>query len=864
MICPGCGTENEAGRKFCGECGRPLAAACPRCGTPNPPAAKFCGECGAALVPAGSAAAGGPLPAGAGRPAGAARPPPHPSPSAASSRSSSPTSSASPRSPRGATPRRSASTLVPLLRPRQRGDRPLRRDGREVHRRRGHGGLGRARSPTRTTPSGPSGPASSSSTPSARSARRSQARAGVLTGEAAVTLGATNQGMVAGDLVNTASRLQSVAPPGHRPRRRGDPAGRRPRRSPSRRPASRPSRARPRPSPPGAPSASSPSAAAATGAEALEAPFVGRDDELRLLKDLFHATVRERRPRLVSVTGPGRHRQDPPRLGVPQVRRRARRAMSGGTRAAAPPTARGSPSGRSARWSARRAGLARDRRRGDDPGQDRRDASRRTCPTRTSGAGSSRPSSPCSGSRPSAAGPEQLFGAWRTFFERLAAIGPGGHGLRGPPLRRLGPPRLHRPPARVEPERARSTSSPWPGPELLERRPDWGAGKRNFTSPLPRAAAGGRDARAPRRPRPGPARGGRPARSSTAPTGSRCTRSRRSGCSSPTASSWLERRRLPAGRRPRDARRAGDAHGAHRRPPRRARRRPTGPSCSMPPSSARASRSPALAAVSGIDAAEPSSRACGRSSGASSSPSRRDPRSPERGQYAFVQALDPRGRLQHPRAGATARSATSPPPASSRSLGTDELAGGPRRPLPRRLPERARGPRGRRPRRPGPGRPPGGGGARRRPRLPRPGRRVPRAGPHGDDRPGRGGRAPRAGRRVRLRRRPPRAGRGVPPPRHRAPARARRSGGDRPGDRRPRRRPSWTATGPRPRSRVLEPAAAEFADLVGRSRGRRPPRPARPGVVPARRLSPLDRGRGPGPRGGRARSTSSASSPTRS
>ena len=43
---------------------------------------------------------------------------------------------------------------------------------------------------------------------------RIQARAGVLTGEAAVTLGAINQGMVAGDLVNTASRLQSVAPPG--------------------------------------------------------------------------------------------------------------------------------------------------------------------------------------------------------------------------------------------------------------------------------------------------------------------------------------------------------------------------------------------------------------------------------------------------------------------------------------------------------------------------------------------------------------------------------------------------------------------------------------------------------------------------
>ncbi len=50
MRCPSCGTENEAGRKFCGECGAGLAVACPSCGTPNPPAVKFCGECGTRLV----------------------------------------------------------------------------------------------------------------------------------------------------------------------------------------------------------------------------------------------------------------------------------------------------------------------------------------------------------------------------------------------------------------------------------------------------------------------------------------------------------------------------------------------------------------------------------------------------------------------------------------------------------------------------------------------------------------------------------------------------------------------------------------------------------------------------------------------
>ena len=40
------------------------------------------------------------------------------------------------------------------------------------------------------------------------------ARAAVATGEAAVTVGAIGQGIVAGDLVNTASRIQGAAAPG--------------------------------------------------------------------------------------------------------------------------------------------------------------------------------------------------------------------------------------------------------------------------------------------------------------------------------------------------------------------------------------------------------------------------------------------------------------------------------------------------------------------------------------------------------------------------------------------------------------------------------------------------------------------------
>ena len=313
IACPTCGTENEAGRKFCGECGTKLAAACPNCGTMNPPNDRFCGECGTALAgaaPAGSAASAGS--AGTARPgaAGAAR---SANPPAAAAGSTAPVAE-----------RRLVSILFADLvgfttisegRDHEEVRELLSRyfdAAREIIER--YGGtvekfIGDAVMAVWGAPTAHEDDAE-------RAVRAAmdvveavrtlgpglQARAGVLTGEAAVTLGASGQGMVAGDLVNTASRLQSVAPPGvvlvgeatqHATagaiayesagdqllKGKAAPV-----------PAFRALRVVAR-------------RGGAGRADQLEAPFVGRDYELRLLKDLFHTTAREKRVRLVSITG---------------------------------------------------------------------------------------------------------------------------------------------------------------------------------------------------------------------------------------------------------------------------------------------------------------------------------------------------------------------------------------------------------------------------------------------------------------------------------------------------------------------------------------------------------------------------------
>jgi len=129
-----------------------------------------------------------------------------------------------------------------------------------------------------------------------------RARAGVLTGEAAVTLGAEGEGMVAGDLVNSASRIQSAAEPGtvlvgERTRRASeaaiayDDAG------------GHVLKGKAEPVPLWRALRVTAGRAGALRSEGLEAPFVGRDRELRLVKELFHASAEEGKAQLVSVVG---------------------------------------------------------------------------------------------------------------------------------------------------------------------------------------------------------------------------------------------------------------------------------------------------------------------------------------------------------------------------------------------------------------------------------------------------------------------------------------------------------------------------------------------------------------------------------
>jgi class 3 adenylate cyclase/predicted negative regulator of RcsB-dependent stress response len=474
MPCPQCGTESAPGAKFCSECATPLAGACPTCGTPNAPQAKFCSEC---ATPLGAAAAPS-------RPQQAA---------------------AAPIAER---------RLVTVLFADLVGFTPFaeERDAEDVRET-----LSRYFDLARETVERYGGTVEKFigdavmavwGTPTAREddAERAvragldlvadvrglgdtmQARAGVLTGEAAVTIGAVDQGMVAGDIVNTAARLQGIAEPGTvlvgestmrsalaaiAFEEAGDAVLK---------------------------GKSSPVAAyralrvvAERGGRnrsgALEPPFVGREEELRQLKDQYHAVTREGRPRLVSIMGPAG-------IGKSRLSWEFLKYIDGVLEPVWWHSGRSPAYGEGITFWAlgemvrTRAGLAET----DD------EAATRAAITAMLGEhvpdeSERRWIEPAMltllGIGDQDGGSEEHFAAWRTFFERMAETAPVAlviedlhwadsglldfidHVLEWTRDRPIYIVTLAR-------------------PELLEKRPTWGAGKRQFTSiflePLPEAA----------------------------------------------------------------------------------------------------------------------------------------------------------------------------------------------------------------------------------------------------------------------------------------------------------------------------------------------------------------------------------------
>ena len=493
MICPNCGTTNEAGRKFCGECGTRLAVSCASCGTANPPGTRFCGECGSGL---GDGAA---------------------TPSPAATRGETPTvgaTSAAAAGPGVNTPtaeRRLVTVLFAdlvgftslsegrdpeevrelLSRYFDAAREQIERYGGTVEKFIGDAVMAVWGAPTAHEDDAERAVRAALEVVDAVKglAPGLQARAGVLSGEAAVTVGARGQGMVAGDLVNTASRLQSAAQPGMvlvgEATQRAtatsiayEPAGEQELKGKAapvtayraiRVVAERGGRGR---------------------GDRLEAPFVGRDSELRLLKDLFHATARESRVRLVSITGQGG-------IGKSRLAWELKKYADGVAEDVWWHEGRSPAYGSGITfWALGEMVRARaDINETDDPATTRSKLAASVARFVTDVAERERMERALQvllGVADAPGGPAgELFVAWRTYFERMAAEGllvmvfedlhwsdPGlldfiDHMLewsRNVPILIV---TLAR-------------------PELLERRPDWGAGRRNFLAldlePLSEAA----------------------------------------------------------------------------------------------------------------------------------------------------------------------------------------------------------------------------------------------------------------------------------------------------------------------------------------------------------------------------------------
>ena len=469
MTCSTCGSENRAGRRFCSQCGAALSVGCPQCGAAAEVGDKFCGDCGSAVSTAASTAP-----------------------------------RASPRAPE------SERRLVSVLFADLVGFTTLSesRDPEEVRELLSHyfdaareiveryGGvvekfIGDAVMAVWGTPVAHEDDAeravraaldlvSEIATQGRQiGASNLRLRAGVLSGEAAVTIGASGQGMVAGDLVNTAARLQSAAAPGtvlvgestylaSKAALNFESAGAHTLKGKE------------------LPVASWRALGVVAGrggarrSDMLEPPFVGRDEDLRLLKDLLHQTDRESRPRLISVTGMGG-------IGKSRLAWEFFKYVDGVAgdiywhQGRCPAYGEGVAFWALGEMVRRRAGILES----EDPSSSRAklvaateeyvadESERRWIQPALAhllGLESSPP-----GER------EELFAAWRTFFEHVSERGPTV--LVFEDLQWADPGLVDFIEHCVEWARNRPLLIvTLARPELIERRPTWGAGQRSFTS----------------------------------------------------------------------------------------------------------------------------------------------------------------------------------------------------------------------------------------------------------------------------------------------------------------------------------------------------------------------------------------------
>ena len=255
--------------------------------------------------------------------------------------------------------------------------------------------------------------------------------------------------MVAGDLVNTASRVQSVAEPGHGVRRRVD--------APRDRADDR-LRGRGLVRAQGQGGADAALEGAARRLRPARLAQVRRDSRRRSsaatascgrsrISSTRSADETQGTPRLGD--GHRRHRQVAARVGVLQVLRRHRGRPSTGTAGAASPTARASRTGRSRTWCACAAASPRRRSR------------RLRCPSCTPTLEEHfldaeersflepRLAHLLGLAEHQARDQQDLFAAWRLFFERLVGELSDGARLRGHAVGGREPARLRRVPARL-------------------------------------------------------------------------------------------------------------------------------------------------------------------------------------------------------------------------------------------------------------------------------------------------------------------------------------------------------------------------------------------------------------------------------